>query len=796
MPQEQELTNNFSFIGETNDNYTKFSVILGRDLIFIDWTVNFGGQILGLILGMILGFIFGAKMGTLFDPTTPVDVGAYIALQAGILLCIVGLTLYYTSRLGIKLNSPKKIANNKILLLKTCMFAFTAIFGIVYLFNNHIFPYIYANFSTIKPPEPGDTGTGGDGSEGNIVDIPTTNHYILLITLIVLVVALFAILYAGVFYSFNKKANTMTGVAIIVSTLMLTLTLLSQNRSIQKLIDGEVMAFLTDFLYFFLVAIITLLTYHMSRRIELSVVILFIGFAFGFGAPSNVVAQIIALKWGFPNLADGVNSTADVITQTITIIEYVGLFGLVVYPIIFYKDTIAFLKEFTRIYKLPLYILKFIVTIVLLPWIIIKNLGAIRTFWIELWLVFKKDGEKSAYFSILGDRIGQQLSKFFKDITSSEGFAVTLFTIVILVIELAIVFLYNILGIFLYFLAFIILVGVLNKIITSRYGSISYTALFTSMTKSALQMSAPLIPSIEQQEEFFEYKPKKVQKLYISLGTTIPVIAYYLIAYTTTAITTETPFRDAFFLLSAVPISIGIISFSTSYFYVKKPIMKEIYSYPLRIVSIIGAIIYFGIAINRLIYNTVGSFPLFLLFFLPLIYLTIRTKRSLSELLLLLAGEKRNQALNELILRKELNTERLKESLYDAPPFLRFWIILVFLKREEHEIKDQLALMLKSEYYYDRIIASLAFLYSNDQENIQQIIYMLENDPDVKVREAIAYGLRYFKEINDEDYKRILDAQHYEDNSKVLEKLRETIAILDQRFAKEEEEEEILEELI
>jgi hypothetical protein len=48
------------------EEFTPLSVILARDLIFMDWTVQFGGQILGLIVGVLLGFLFGANMGALF----------------------------------------------------------------------------------------------------------------------------------------------------------------------------------------------------------------------------------------------------------------------------------------------------------------------------------------------------------------------------------------------------------------------------------------------------------------------------------------------------------------------------------------------------------------------------------------------------------------------------------------------------------------------------------------------------------------------------------------------------------
>ena len=50
----------------TEEEFTPFSVLLARDLIFMDWTIQFGGQLLGLLLGVILGFLFGSQMGVLF----------------------------------------------------------------------------------------------------------------------------------------------------------------------------------------------------------------------------------------------------------------------------------------------------------------------------------------------------------------------------------------------------------------------------------------------------------------------------------------------------------------------------------------------------------------------------------------------------------------------------------------------------------------------------------------------------------------------------------------------------------
>ncbi|UJG44923.1 MAG: hypothetical protein K9W46_07010 [Candidatus Heimdallarchaeum endolithica] len=777
-------------VEEVEESFTKFSVILGRDLIFLDWTVNFGGQILGLVVGLLLGVIFGAKMGTLFNIDVPVDISAYIALQVGILLSITSLTIYYLSKLGIKVNSPKSIASKKLLLLKTIMFAFSAIFALSYLFNSHIFPFIYANYSSIKPPEPGQTGTG-DGGEGNTVDIPTTNHYIVLIALIVLVAASYALLYAGLFYSFNKKANTMTGVAIMVSTIMAALTLLSQNQSVQKLIDGEIMAFLTDFAYFFLVALIAILSYHMCKRIELSLIIMYIGFIFGFGAPSNAVSQIIALKWGFPNFSDGINSTSDVITRTLELIEYVSLFGIVVYPLIFYKDTISALKELKKMYRLPFLLIKFLGLIIITPFKIIFKPKILVHFYNGVKQIVIDEEKRNISFK----KLKTKLSEEFKAITSSEGFSVTLFAAVLILIEVTILFLANLLGIFLYFIAFLILIGIVNSIITSKYGAASYTAMFSALTESSLSVS-PLVPDINVQIKFLEYKKKQLEKTKISVGTLIPVFAYYIIAYITTAITKDTSLLTILFLMILVPISLALASFSISFFYVKKPLIKEIYTYPLRFFYFLGLIVYFSISVYRLIYNQIGLFPAFSLLYLVLIYITFSKRSKLSELILFLGTEKRDRAFNELICKKNLNIDVLLQNLDDTPSYLSFWISAILIKRNKKEVITYLKDLLKQDYKYQRVIGALSLLYLNEYDFLEELVNLLENDPDPYLREAIAYGLRYCKDMKIDIYKRIIDAQHYEDNSKVLVRLKETISILDRYFANKERKEEEMEELV
>ena len=67
----------------TEDVFTPFSVLLARDLIFMDWTIQFGGQLLGLLVGVILGFLFGAQMGAMFGfgDSDTIEFSAYLAIH-------------------------------------------------------------------------------------------------------------------------------------------------------------------------------------------------------------------------------------------------------------------------------------------------------------------------------------------------------------------------------------------------------------------------------------------------------------------------------------------------------------------------------------------------------------------------------------------------------------------------------------------------------------------------------------------------------------------------------------------
>ena len=38
------------------DQFESFSVVLGRDLVFMDWTIQFGGQLLGILVGALVGY--------------------------------------------------------------------------------------------------------------------------------------------------------------------------------------------------------------------------------------------------------------------------------------------------------------------------------------------------------------------------------------------------------------------------------------------------------------------------------------------------------------------------------------------------------------------------------------------------------------------------------------------------------------------------------------------------------------------------------------------------------------------
>ena len=92
------------------EEFEPFSVILARDLIFMDWTVQFGSQILGILLAVLLGFIVGASVfNDMFGLSDVINPISYVLIYVGTMMAVVGLCVYYFIKLGIKINSPKKI---------------------------------------------------------------------------------------------------------------------------------------------------------------------------------------------------------------------------------------------------------------------------------------------------------------------------------------------------------------------------------------------------------------------------------------------------------------------------------------------------------------------------------------------------------------------------------------------------------------------------------------------------------------------------------------------------------------
>ncbi|MHA1817097.1 MAG: hypothetical protein ACTSX1_13935, partial [Candidatus Heimdallarchaeaceae archaeon] len=436
---------------EIEQEFTPFSVILARDLIFMDWTIQFGGRILGLIVGVILGYLFGANMGVLFGlgDSDTIDFSGYFAIQIGTIIAVLVLSVYYIKKMGIKINSPKKIARNKLNILKITFFGLSFIFALVFLYNSVLVPAVHRVAGITVEPGTGEPGTG-EPTPGIYVDFKTTNQYIFLLISIMLAVAVFALLFAGIMYAINVKVNTKIGVAIGSSTILLTFYLLSQGSIQSYVIEAFttnsytlLLVFLTDLFYFLLVSLITILVYHLSRRIELSVLLLFIGYTFAYDAPSNVILQIIALKWGFPNFSDGITTTADILARTLEVFEYAGIIGIVLYLSIFYRDTAKFFKQF--------------------------------------WITLKK-----------------------------QGLSLLVFTLVVLIIELIIQALFSfIASIFISLIIFIGLVFLVNMFISSRYGKQSYTGLMQQMTKQTLQMSDPIIPDLKKQAKFLEQKTRR-----------------------------------------------------------------------------------------------------------------------------------------------------------------------------------------------------------------------------------------------------------------------------------------------
>ena len=309
------------------------------------------------------------------------------------------------------------------------------------------------------------------------------------------------------------------------------------------------------------------------------------------------------------------------------------------------------------------------------------------------------------------------------------------------------------------------------------------------MTQATLQMSESIIPDVDKQIKFLEENKKRKQRLLIFLGTTIPLIIYFLVMYITTAITTQTTTGTIIFLVTALPLSIGLISFAVSFYFVKDPLIKNHFNYPIKAVGLLGGLVYFFYSFYGLVYNEPGYYPLIAIIFTPLIVLPLTTKRRMGTLLLTISGENKPKALRELIQRKDLDFKKLEDSFYQSPALFRVWIALILTKRGESlTVVENLISMLTSGFPLERATGALCLLYLNNQETIERIVKILENDAEPEVRDAIAYGVRFYQDISEETYKRIIDSQHYEDDAKVLETLKHTISILDLRFSGKEEE--------
>ncbi len=699
------------------ETFAPLSVILARDLIFMDWTINFGSQILGIIVGALIGFMFGTNLFDLFSQTKEVPASAYLVYYFGIALSVVGLTLYYIQKMGVRLNSPKKISSNWLNIIKISFFGLAFVFGVSYLYKDYIVPAAY-KISGIDIPINGDSGD--NGSTG--IDIQTTNQYILLLFAVILTTAVTALLYAGLMYSMNRKIDTLIGIAIIAPAILLTFTML--NNSIREnLLEGRFLIFLTDFAYFLVISIVTILVYHMSRRIELTLIVLFLGYTFGYGGSTNIVDQIIALKWGFPNFSDNVTTTADTLTRSLQILQYTGLFGMVAFPVIFYKDTIRFGKNVWKTIKI-------------------------------------------------------------------QGLHILAFLVVVLTIDVLMTWLMTSIGnIFITLIIFIGLIWIVNSIISKRYGKKSYTGMLATMTKATIQMSGAMIPPLEAQFKLLEGKARRRTITLLITGTVIPVTIYFVVMYITTAITSLTPVSTAIFMYTVVPLSIAAIAFAITFFFVKDPLIKGKFSYPIKAVSVIGGIVYFIFACDQLIFNNVGYYPLFVLFYPLLVYIPIRSKKKVGSLLLSIPGENRKKALRELLIRKDMEIIKLEDHFYSAPPIIKVWLALILSKRGDREKTiENLSVMLKSGFPLERATSALCLLYLKHQQSEEKLVKLLENDVDPSVRKAIAYGLRYPDNLSEEMFKRIIDSQHYEDDARVQEVLKKTIVLLDEHFDKAEEE--------
>ncbi|MHA1817472.1 MAG: hypothetical protein ACTSX1_15830, partial [Candidatus Heimdallarchaeaceae archaeon] len=253
------------------------------------------------------------------------------------------------------------------------------------------------------------------------------------------------------------------------------------------------------------------------------------------------------------------------------------------------------------------------------------------------------------------------------------------------------------------------------------------------------------------------------------------------------------------FLFTAVPFSIAVMSFTTVFFFSRDPLIKGQFSYPIKVLLLLGTASYFFYANYGLVYNILGIYPLITLVYIPFIIIPLIRKEKFGTLLLTIAGENKQKALKKLLIRKDVNFDVLETTFYKSPTIFRNWLALLLTKRGKRETTlKNLETSLTSNFPLERATASLCFLYLNEESILERITILLENDTDPRVRNAIAYGLRYTEDIHEELYKRVIDSQHYEDDAQVLQTLKETISTLDQAFSSklEEEEEEMgLEEI-
>jgi len=191
----------------------------------------------------------------------------------------------------------------------------------------------------------------------------------------------------------------------------------------------------------------------------------------------------------------------------------------------------------------------------------------------------------------------------------------------------------------------------------------------------------------------------------------------FLYIYDLFAVQTTT--GTAIFLYTAAPISVAFVAFAIAFFFVRDPIPRGRfkYQYPLKVVGLIGGIIYFFVVVNNLIYNVVDFYPLIALFFVPYIILPSLRRDNLGTLLLSLAGDNTDKALNELVTRRDIDIERMAGNFEQSPEFIRIWLALILTKRNDSvQTNQKLISMLENEYPIERATAAICLLYLNNKE--------------------------------------------------------------------------------